>query len=1243
MTEYRNLLELGNKLLAHAESSLLDTRLDALSGDFEDDEVGALLTAAFEAGEADCLRQLLRDDVFPEWLEQTVTASEAQRLQHELARLLGVGALAGDDPERLSQLPPLPQNQAALAAWAEEFDVVEVLREPMRKLVPDASPYAGELTVSTCALGDFDRDLRRSSLAQQQRLTEAAQSRLTHLAAQRAALSARSSLWRQPPPDGPLRALTERLRAMVQGVSLSELMEYRFLKAHPVRLELASGVAHARFRAQLCEEGIPVLVDLHLSGFEHRNVGGTCSDCAAPSCMHRTALAARLLDACLSTQDRLHAPLRELTAIPSWKRVLEELTAQPTKPAAHEARILFQLRITEGALQVGVLVQKESSTSRNASFKLTSAQQLLRRGRVRDEDRPVLEALLIHSRTLSPQFIAADLSILRALSAHPFVVRENLDDFVQVSESTLRVELLEQPDGLLPRVSLDDAPVKRAPKPNQPYILRDANSEGRLVFAAVTPPLRRLLATLSHFGGVFPEASYPMLAPWIKSLSHIAEVHTPRALDGYEEPTPRTLLLRIVPGLQEGIDVCVGFRALPLGALLTPGHGPDLVHGLRDGKPVHARRDLAWERKTSEQVIETLALRDQLRLDPFRYRIEKMQDTLEVLSRIAKLTDSVSVEWAENAVRLTINGTARTKDLKVELFKKGQWFSVQGGIAHGEVMLGVTRLLEAARLGERFVEVSRGTYIEIERELFDRLNTAQLCAHRLRGSFEIPQAALPAYIKTLGDQSEGADAESRDWLRRLTSERRVVDEADLDLSELGVTLRPYQRTGLGWLCQMADWAPGACLADDMGLGKTLQASALLARRRSLGPAMVVAPTSLLDNWHAELTRSSRALSVHVYRGDQRKLQVQELGPGDVVVLSYDTLLRDMETFEKLHVATQVIDEAQVIKNARTLRAQAVASVSADFRLALSGTPIENRLGDLWSLMELIAPGLLGSWDNFRARFATPIERYEDMERAALLKSLVAPFFLRRTKREVESDLPQRTEVTCLVEFSQAERDLYDAAVHEARRAIGKRSRHDAQRSVQILAELTRLRQLACHPRLVLSGEENTSSAKLERLLLLLQDILPRRHRALIFSQFTQHLQLVRQALEMQGISTLYLDGATKGSARSGLVAQFQAGVGQVFLISLKAGGTGLNLTEADYVIHLDPWWNPAAEDQASDRAHRLGQTRPVTVVKLVTQGTIEEKVLALHAHKRRLADAVLLGEARAVSLDTQTLMALLQN
>ena len=360
----------------------------------------------------------------------------------------------------------------------------------------------------------------------------------------------------------------------------------------------------------------------------------------------------------------------------------------------------------------------------------------------------------------------------------------------------------------------------------------------------------------------------------------------------------------------------------------------------------------------------------------------------------------------------------------------------------------------------------------------------------------------------------------------------------------------------------------------------------------------------------------------------------------MLLTSYDLLLRDRERLEGVAFATQIVDEAQLVKSARTARWKAVASMSAELRVALTGTPVENRLGDLWSLFQLIAPGLLGGWARFRARFAVPIERYADEDRAAALRALVSPFILRRTKRDVAPELPSRTEVVHRVELSQAEQDLYEAAAREARRALAKRRKDDNGRTAQVLAELTRLRQLACHPRLVLD-DARLESSKLHALVRLTGDILPRGHRALVFSQFTRHLALVRDALTAAGATCLYLDGSTPAAERARLVERFQAGEAQVFLISLKAGGTGLNLTAADYVVHMDPWWNPAAEDQASDRAHRIGQDKPTTIVRLVAEGTIEEKVLALHGDKRRLAESILAGAHTSSPLDAAALEELL--
>jgi SNF2 family DNA or RNA helicase len=380
--------------------------------------------------------------------------------------------------------------------------------------------------------------------------------------------------------------------------------------------------------------------------------------------------------------------------------------------------------------------------------------------------------------------------------------------------------------------------------------------------------------------------------------------------------------------------------------------------------------------------------------------------------------------------------------------------------------------------------------------------------------------------------------------------------------------------------------------------------------------------------------------------EDRAACLSRLRKSDVVIASYGLLVRDAEALAARRFATLVLDEAQALKNANTRRARAARKLDAGFRIAMSGTPFENHLGELWSLFAIIFPGLLGSWEQFRERFATPIERGKDPSHAsqarAALARVLRPFLLRRTKQEVARELPSRTEIDVPVVLSKEEWELYEdarlAAVAELDRQ-GKGVR-DTQRRFQVLAALTRLRLLASHPRLY-DGRSAVASSKLRRLLELLDELRSEGHRVLVFSQFTSHLALVREELDRAGYRSLYLDGATAAGQRAKLIAQFQAGAADVFLLSLKAGGTGINLTAADYVIHLDPWWNPAVEDQATDRAHRIGQDRPVTVYRLIARGTIEEQILALHGDKRALVAGVLDGSDAAARLTTQDLLALL--
>jgi SNF2 family DNA or RNA helicase len=409
----------------------------------------------------------------------------------------------------------------------------------------------------------------------------------------------------------------------------------------------------------------------------------------------------------------------------------------------------------------------------------------------------------------------------------------------------------------------------------------------------------------------------------------------------------------------------------------------------------------------------------------------------------------------------------------------------------------------------------------------------------------------------------------------------------------------------------------------MGLGKTVQALALLLARAKDGPALVVAPTSVCRTWQDEARRFAPTLTLHVLaNAPDRAACIAGLGKGDVLLASYGLLGTCAEALGGRRFATAVFDEAHALKNAETRRAAGARSVVADAIVGLTGTPLENHLGELHSLFDVLTPGLLGTRERFERAFAAPIGR-GDKRASAQLRALVRPFLLRRTKAQVLDELPEKTEVTRLIAPSDEERAFYEAL---RRRAVARvkdaATTKGGQARILVLAEITKLRRAAVDPRLV-GGEEAPSGSKLEALGELVRELREEGHRALVFSQFLEVLDRARAKLEAEGARCVRLDGTMSADARAAAVDVFQSGQADVFLLSLRAGGVGMNLTAADYVVHLDPWWNPAVEDQATDRAHRIGQTRAVTVVRLVTEGTIEEKVLRLHAEKRALyADAI---------------------
>jgi superfamily II DNA or RNA helicase len=560
------------------------------------------------------------------------------------------------------------------------------------------------------------------------------------------------------------------------------------------------------------------------------------------------------------------------------------------------------------------------------------------------------------------------------------------------------------------------------------------------------------------------------------------------------------------------------------------------------------------------------------------------------------------------------------EDLDVEISSGIDWFDLHASAAFGNLTVEMPELLVAAETKQSLLRLSDGSFGIMPSGWDDALAPVIELGRRhddgLR--FHAAQAlVVDSLLKDKPPTADGAFAELRQKLTDTTPEPRTEPPT------LTAELRPYQRAGLGWIHFLRDLNLGGCLADDMGLGKTVQALAMLETLRAqgnAGPSLVVAPRSLLFNWAAEARKFAPQLRVLEHHGVDRGKHFDSFGQYDLVLTTYATMRLDIAELAKTEFEYVILDEAQAIKNSGSQVAKASRQLNGRHRLALSGTPIENHLGDLWSLFEFLNPGLLGSSRSFARTFAgkgAPPERREALARA------LRPLILRRTKEQVAPELPERIEQTLYCELEgKQRRDYDDLREHYRQLLLGRiKTAGVAKSRMQILEALLRLRQAACHPALIAPTLE-TSSAKLDLLLDELTEVLDSGHRALVFSQFTTFLSIVRRSLDERKINYLYLDGKTQD--RQAIVEQFQRADGpQLFLISLKAGGLGLNLTNADYIFLLDPWWNPAVEAQAIDRAHRIGRQRPVIAYRLIARDTVEEKILELQSRKRELADSII--------------------
>ncbi len=690
----------------------------------------------------------------------------------------------------------------------------------------------------------------------------------------------------------------------------------------------------------------------------------------------------------------------------------------------------------------------------------------------------------------------------------------------------------------------------------------------------------------------------------------------------------------------EGYKIELYVKPLPDEAFyFKPADGlPRSVIELEDGRRV-LERDLELEQEEAAAAIlacPTLARTPQ---QMYEWVVEDTTTALRILLELRRLVaeQTVTIEHPKGE-KLKITGEVGSNDLAIRVGKNRDWFEVDGKLTvDEEKVLRLQAIFEHLRINDNpFVELAEGEFVALTDELRDRILEMEGLLHRKGKKLQLPGLAAGAFEQV----TEGLDDLEFDlaWTESLERIRAAKNIRPRLPKDFRAELRDYQKEGFRWMMRLAAWGVGGCLADDMGLGKTVQALAVLSARAAEGPALVIAPASVTRNWRRETERFAPGLIPVLIASRADTALLPQLGTGDLALVSYGLLPFIGEELQAMAWSTIILDEAQAIKNAATKRAKIVQDLQGDFKLATTGTPIENHLGELWSLFRFLNPGLLSSKASFNEKYNKPIARDGDEERRLVLKKLVQPFILRRRKDQVLTELPPKTEVLLEVNLSEEEKALYEAMRRQAVEQIAQADEQSARFTV--LAQLTKLRQAACHPRLV-RPNSRLGSAKLELVGATLLEILEGGHKALVFSQFVKHLKIVENWVKGQGIAYQYLDGSTPGKQREVSVNAFQEGEGEVFLISLKAGGTGLNLTAADYVLHLDPWWNPAAEDQASDRAHRIGQQHPVTVYRFVSQGTIEEQIIALHAEKRDLADQILSGTGNAGNLKVEEILAMI--
>ena len=850
-----------------------------------------------------------------------------------------------------------------------------------------------------------------------------------------------------------------------------------------------------------------------------------------------------------------------------------------------------------------------------------------------EEDRLVIDCLQKHAY-YNEVYIRDWNKVLKALATHPEVYTYSepyLPLTIRIQEAQIQIDKNKQgatiklnPKAPKPRV-IQESPTS--------YIYTDWSSRALRVY--------NLLADSNLKEIAIPQSGMAKARPVIDRLNEVMPVTGNFAQNsGQKKKSANIPVFQLTPvndqlHVQLLIEVLKGEEAR-----FVPGIGSAevLVKNVK-GQLFNVVRDRALEKKMLSDLAERIDWLQEMKSTSSQLFIDSDEEILDFLAEVKEQAPEVKMIWPKGE-RLRVAKVISHKDISINIKQSQDWFAIDGEVVVNEnLKLSIQELLDQSKGGTlKYIQLDDKTFLSLCGDLKKRLAALEAVAH---------QKGKKLLVHPLGSGSveklvEGVETLTADkwWKQHLEKLDQLKSYRPGLAKNLQAELRPYQEEGVFWLDRLHHWGVGACLADDMGLGKTIQAISILLKYGQNGPSLVLAPASVCNNWLKELRRFAPTLNPVELKTQNREEVLTTLDSHDVLVMSYGLLQANPDLLTKRDWNIAVLDEAHAIKNAKSVRSKAVMKLKAKFRLITTGTPIQNHLGELWNLFQFINPGMLGSSEQFLRKFVKSDPAAENQQINKELNKYIAPFILRRHKNEVLDDLPEKTEITLQVSLSEQERAMYEALRQEAIAHISGSDDQGGSKHLQILAEITKLRQMSCHPQLVLP-DSTIPSSKLEALENLVDDLRDARHKALVFSQFTKHLGVIRSMLDKKGISYQYLDGSTPVKKRELAIDNFQNGKSDLFLISLKAGGVGLNLTAADYVIHMDPWWNPAVEDQASDRAHRIGQKRPVTIYRIIAENTIEEKIMKMHHNKRDLAERLLTNTDQSAKISSKELMELI--